>query len=315
MKEINDAKEIFDKIEVPKELDQAVTKLIKEHPEKKSDLPMYSRKRGAMIFRRTMAAAAGLILCFTVALNSSETFAKSIEDLPVIGAVAKVLTIRSYQTTEDNVDLTVKVPEIRTEEEQNNQPSSEDPEVKQKDTDRFVADVNAEINKIEDAYLEDAGIRMQADKDAFIATGGTEEEWAKKNLDVNVDYEVKYQKEDLLSLVLTADESWYGAYDLRYFYNLDLKNNKKLSLKDVLGENYEAIANECIIRQMKDKAAQDPNMIYWGVTDNDASGIKGFVTVNDATKFYINKEGKPVVYFEKYEVAPGAYGAQEFVID
>ena len=183
------------------------------------------------------------------------------------------------------------------------------------ETNQFVADINAEIDGIVNEYLTDAKSRMQADKDAFIATGGTEEDWAKRDLNIKVDYEVKSQQGDRLSLILTTDESWYGAYDVKYFYNLDLNENRVLTLKDILGETYTEIANTGIIKQMKERAAEDSNVVYWGITDNDKSGIDGFVTVDENTKFYLNKDGKPVVCFDKYEIAPGFMGSQEFVIN
>ena len=36
---------------------------------------------------------------------------------------------------------------------------------------------------------------------------------------------------------------------------------------------------------------------------------------NEYQNFYINSEGKVVIVFEKYEIAPGYMGTQEFVID
>ena len=40
----------------------------------------------------------------------------------------------------------------------------------------------------------------------------------------------------------------------------------------------------------------------------------GFTTVTEDTHFYINQAGNPVVVFDKYEVAPGFMGQQEFEI-
>ena len=36
--------------------------------------------------------------------------------------------------------------------------------------------------------------------------------------------------------------------------------------------------------------------------------------LDENTKFYMNDSGNPVVVFEKYEIAPGAAGPQEFEI-
>lgn len=325
MNELKEAKETYDQIKIPKELNQAVTNTLSNYTKKVIDIPMNKRrKHTSSIVKYSMVAAASVLIFFMVALNSSETFAQTLNSIPILGGITRVLTLRSYQASEDNMNISVKVPEIVSDNSQNeNSTSSETDaglsdhteEVITEETDTFVTDVNAEIDKIVNNYLEDAKGRMQADKDAFIATGGTEEDWKKRDLDINVNYEVKYQQSNLLSLVLSADESWYGAYDMKYFYNLDLNENKALTLKDVLGEDYTEIADASIIMQMKERAAEDANVVYWGITDNGKSGIDGFTSVDENTNFYLNDVGRPVVCFDKYEIAPGFMGSQSFVID
>lgn len=36
--------------------------------------------------------------------------------------------------------------------------------------------------------------------------------------------------------------------------------------------------------------------------------------IEEDTKFYVNHAGNPVIVFERYEIAPGAAGQQEFEI-
>jgi hypothetical protein len=332
MNELKIAKNMYDKIEIPKELNQIVTDSLTNSEKKVSNVPINNkRKHNFPKIRNTMVAAAAVVTCFMIALNSSETFAQAAGSVPFLGGIAKVLTIRSYQTSDDNMYISVNVPEIVVDESQNTNNTSSQQTVEQVhgtvsgstdntgsvktgDVDQLVTDINAEINSIINNYQKDAKSRMQADKEAFIATGGNEEDWAKREMNINVDYKVKYQQNNLLSLVLSADESWYGAYDMRYYYNIDLKQNKELTLKDILGEDYTEIANASIIKQMKERSAEDPNMVYWGITDDEKSGITGFSSVDENSKFYLNEDGKPVVCFDKYKIAPGFMGDQEFVI-
>ncbi|MBP1754774.1 MAG: hypothetical protein H6Q59_1172 [Firmicutes bacterium] len=318
MNELNEAKDIYDKIEIPKELNQIVTDSLNNFENKMIKAPMnYKRNHTFLIIRKTMVAAAAVVACFMIALNSSESFAKAAGNVPLLGGIAKVLTIRSYQYTEDNMNISVNVPAIETEESKNASNSSSDTSTEsvQQPEEQLVTNINAELDSIVNNYLMDAKSRMQADKEAFIATGGTEEDWAKRDLNINVDYKVKYQKANLLSLVLSTDESWYGSYDMKYYYNIDLKQNKELTLKDILGEDYTEIANTSIAKQMKERTTKDPDMVYWGITDDGNSGITGFTTVTENSRFYLNEDGRPVVCFEKYEIAPGFMGAQEFVIE
>jgi hypothetical protein len=298
MKQLKDAKEIYDNIEIPKELNDVVKDAIKKNERNEGSLHMKNKNRRSIVLQKSLLSAAAVLLCFTLALNTSEVFAENAGDVPVLGVLAKVLTVRTYETTQDNKNISVKVPEINSSE-----------------SNEFVTDINKEINVIVDAYTADAQSRLEADKEAFLTTGGTEEEWAERDLDIHVDYEVKYQKENLLSLVLTANESWYGAYDLTYYYNINLEENKNLTLEDVLGSNYITIANESIISEMKARVEENSDYVYWGVTDEEDSEITGFTSVDENTKFYLNEEGKVVISFDKYEVAPGFMGKQEFIIN
>ena len=43
-------------------------------------------------------------------------------------------------------------------------------------------------------------------------------------------------------------------------------------------------------------------------------GESGFQSIADDQAFYLNQAGNPVVLFDKYEIAPGYMGAQEFEI-
>jgi hypothetical protein len=349
MRKLEDGKKIYDNIKIPMEMKKNIDDLLKYQSEEELRAGEDSRtsddsrtnkdsrgwvssnevspgdRRRIPYIRYSAAAAAVVILCFTVVLNSSEVFAMSVAKLPIVGSIAKVLTVRSYESSENNKNITVKVPEVVVDETLDhavessvnsaiNSIADRDAAANLTGSPSIVADVNAEIEKIVKDYLAEAKERMQGDKEAFLATGGTEEEWNKRDLTINVDYKIQYQKGNILSLMLTADESWYGAYDVAYFFNIDLNKNKKLTLEDVLGEDYVTIANSSIIKQMKERATDNPDFVYWGVTDGKDSSFDGFVTVDENTKFYLNKEGKPVVYFDKYEVAPGFMGAQEFVI-
>lgn len=299
MKQLKDAKEIYDHIEIPNELEDVVKGALNNYKRNKGNVHMTNKNRRITVLQKSLLSAAAVIVCFTLALNTSEVFAKNAANIPVLGAIAKVFTVRAYETSEENKNISVKVPEISN--------SSESKE--------FVVDINKEINTIVDNYTADAQSRLETDKEAFLTTGGTEKEWAERDLDIKVDYEVKYQKDNLLSLILTANESWYGAYDLTYYYNLNLTDNKYLTLADVLGTNYISTANESIIKQMKARVVENSDYVYWGVTEQEDSGMAGFTSVDDNTKFYLNDEGKVVICYDKYEIAPGFMGKQEFIID
>lgn len=304
---LEDGKEYYDSIEIPDELSDVVNRAIGS--KSKGEIRMNyekNRKKNNVVrfFRYTAAAAAGLLICLTVGVNTSEAFAKEMSEVPVLGALAKVLTVRSYHGTDGEYEINMDVPEIV--EEQAGEGAA------------FTGDVNAEIQKIVDDYMETAKEEFQEYKEAFFATGGTQEEWGGRTMDIVVDYDVKYQEGNILSLELVTAKGWVSAQEERYYYNLDLSTRENLTLKDLLGEDYVELCNESIVAQINQRIAEDENKTYFGFGTGGAEdaelGIEGFTTVTEETKFYINEQGNVVVVFEKYEIAPGYMGFQEFEI-
>ena len=315
MREPENGKRTFEQIEIPEELKETVERAVHSVDKKKS-AARYRQRRLVRAARNIGVAAAAVLLCMTVGVNTNEVLAKELGQLPVIGSLVRVLTITSYHEEDGDHDITVNVPEIEVE-ETGTAGTGEVPQTEEasgmSDADIEEA-VNAQIQKIVDDHVAQAKEKFAEYKDAFFATGGTEEEWGGRTMDINVDYEVKYQEGSVLSLVLRTSEVWVAAQELRYYYNIDVAQNRELTLEDLLGEDYVNIANESIKRQMNERVAADENLVYWGVTETESS-IDGFVTVDENTDFYINEKGNPVVCFAEYEVGPGFMGIQEFEIE
>ena len=284
MKKIEDAKNKYNNIEIPKELNYMTNALIKLNKPKNN-------------FRYFYTTAAGLVLFILIGVNVSETFATSFSKIPIIGKIVSVVSIYGKKIDNDKV-VNTEVPKI----------SSEDENVK--DT----ADkLNKQIQDIVDNYTKEAEQHIAEYKEAFIATGGTEEEFQQKNIVVDVSYDVKSESKDHLSLVLSANENWVNAYNVSYFYNINLNTGENITLKDLLGDDYINIVNESIKNQIEERMAKDENVMFFGY-GNDSSNIGGFETITDETNFYISENGNPVIVFAKYEIAPGAMGQIEFEI-
>lgn len=247
-------------------------------------------KRKGIVMRNwkktTGIVAACAVLAFTAGLNISPTFAEDMQKNVVLGGISKVLTFRSYAFSDGDKQISADIPQVETE------------------GTGYSQSVNAEILRIVADYEAQAHADIAAYKEAFLATGGTEEEFEAKNIQVDVDYEVKSENDTYLSLVLTAYENWSNAYTVQYFYNINLQDDTEISLKDLLGEEYIQIANE----QIQAQIVADNSGLYF---EPDKGG---FTTITDDTNFYINTEGNPVIVFQKYEIAAGAAGSPEFEI-
>ena len=288
---IQEGKKEYLDMQIPEELHQRMKRVIEQDKKRRQE-----RKVIHMI-KRTMASAAACLVIFAAGLNTSAAFAETAAGLPVIGGLARVLTVRSYHASEGDINLDMEVPAIEN--------TSGDA--------AFTEAVNQEIEKIVNDYTAQAEQEFAAYKEAFFATGGTEEEWNGRQMDILVDYEVKYQKDPVLSLELTAAKGWVAASEERHYYNLDVASGRELTLSDVLGDDWKNIANEEIDRQIKERIAADPSASFFGYGDNELTEAK-FTSVSEDTEFYLNAEGDVVIVFPKYEIAPGYMGILEFTI-
>lgn len=377
-------KEIYDSIIIPPELDSIVRKTIESRDREMIDRQYKeSHSKIAELMKYVGAVAAVMIISVIIGLNSSESFAKEMGEVPVLGAVAKVFTVRDYTVKKEQpavkevpeAEVTTTAPEVpeepvvtvsgneqpettETVEESvsDNSVSGNESETKTHVTisgndiisvtgdekkivdtltppsnpvtvssnevyeqaaaaNDFTLDINKKIENYVQKYVSDETKRYEEYKTSFFETGGTEKEWADRKFDIDVNYEVKYQRGAVVSFVITATQNWCAVYGERTFYNLDLLNGKNVVLSDLLGNNYIDVANVQIVRQMKERVKTNPDSIYWGVTDEGASqGFDGFTSVDETTDFYINAAGNPVIVFDKYEIAPGFMGEQEFEI-
>lgn len=288
MKRMIETKQKYDEIPIPQELSERVMLEIENANIKHQQ--QYKKARRLSIMKKGATSVAAAIMVLAVGVNTSESFAKEMIDIPVIGTIANVLTFRSYEEKKENFDITVEIPSIEL--------ISDDLKELEKET-------NKDIYTFCEQYAEQAKQRMYEYKQAFLETGGTEKEWNERNIIIKVWYEVKSQTDQYLSLMITGTESWASAYSETKYYNFDKKAGKWVTLPDVLGNDYVQIAEQSIQKQIEQRE-RETGMQYWY---EESEGI------NENTKFYMNETGNPVIVFEKYEIAPGAAGQQEFQIE
>lgn len=244
--------------------------------------------RSRRMLTRLSASAAAVVLVFSLSVNLSPAFADAVRDVPVLGSIAEVVTLKNYFEQKDNVSYSVRQPAV-----------ADDQGQVQDDV------VNQQIQQAIDSYLADAQQRIEEYKEAYLATGGTEEEFLSRNIQVQVDYQVFSQTEDTLSFALYMDENWVNSYGIVKYYNLDLQTGQPLTLQDLLGDNWQSMVNEEIAAQIQQ---QEQEGVPYLIDESTFSGV------TDQTKFYINDQHQIVIVFDKYEIAPGSSGRPEFVL-
>lgn len=286
MKEMEKGRETYENVRIPEELQQKVSQAVES-----SRMKRERRRRLSRFLLRTAGTAALLAAALTVALNTSEVFAMEARKIPVVGGLVKIMTIRSYERSEREMQVKVEVPGLDLGETDNG----------------LSEEVNEQIEKMTAQYEAEALQRADEYKEAFLATGGTEEEWIEHDIRVRVWYEIKSQTEEILSFAVKGTESWTSAYAQTRYYNLDLKTNTFLTLEDLLGEDYMTIADGQIREQIAERIQTGAVFL--------SSAEGGFAGIGEDAAFYINERGNPVIVFEKYAIAPGSAGEVEFEIE
>ena len=274
MNEFKQAREEYEATPIPEELDQRVQAGIRQ-----------GRSSGRRGVRRSAGAVAACLAVLLVGLNASPTFAAAAADVPVLGGVFQVLTVRNYDAEDGQVNQHVTVPEVDAQGD-------------------LAQQVNAEIQERVDAHLAQAQQVWEDYHDAFIATGGTEEEWSQREMNVDVSYEIKSQTDTTVSFVVTMTQDVFNAYNEQTYYNLDIAADKDITLADVLGENWVDACNSAVQAYID----QDTSGLFFTAEEG------GFTTVDDTTSFYLNEDGAPVLVFQPYTIAAGAAGTVEIPV-
>lgn len=279
MNDFKEAREAYMDTPIPAELSDRVRAGIRQGRENRR-----RARRGALVRRAGTLAACFVVLVGT--LNLSPAVAAAAADVPVLGGLFRVLTVRHYEKTEDGVNYQVTVPEV--------------------ENDSALADqVNAAVQARVDAHLERARQDWEEYRAAFFATGGTEEEWGGREMDVVIDYEIKHRTDTQVSFVVTLAEGWVASMEERYYYNLDLAEDRTITLQDLLGEDWVSVCNAAVQAYI-DASVDGEGFTYFFTPEQG-----GFTTVDEDTTFYIREDGVPVVTFPKYAIAAGAAGVVE----
>ena len=292
MGRLENMKERYDAVVIPAELNDRIQQEITRSRRQQAEKKAASRRHTFRKMTRGMAAAAAAAgILFTTALNTSPVFAKEAAQLPVIGGVARILTFRSYETEKDDIAVSVEIPTI---------------EMIAADTGITVDGINQEILERCEQYARDALLRAEEYRTAFLETGGTPDEWAEHNIKITVGYEIRQQSNDYLSFVVRGTENWTNAYSESKYYNLDLNTGRPVTLQDLLGSDYVELADKSIWEQIARR--QNAGEVFFTAEEGGFTGISEYV------RFYINRDNRPVIVFEKYEIAPGSSGEVEFEI-
>lgn len=266
-----------EKTDIPTSVKKHIEQTLADLPEEK---PVIKQIR---IFPRIVATAACFIFITLFLLpNMSVAYAQALEQIPVIGDIVRVVTIRNYFYSDDRHEMDIDVPQVEGA------------------AGEAVDYINKDVGELTTALVN------QFYKDLEITNSNGYGS-------IHVDYEATTNTERWFTLKLSISETAASSNTYFEFYHIDKKQGKIVELGDLFTtDNFSDILVAEIKMQMQEQMAKDKNISYW--INNSGIGEE-FVTVSADHNFYWNENGDLVIIFDKYEVGPGSMGTPEFVID
>ena len=146
-----EAKERYEAIEIPEALSFATESAVRRGNRR------YLRRRA---LQRGWGACLAACACFCLLVNSSPAFASAVSSLPVLGELARIVTVEQYQINDREHLIDVRLPALA---------DTGDTALEQR--------INTEIRTRIDQVLDDAEERAREARDSFVATGGRTEDF------------------------------------------------------------------------------------------------------------------------------------------
>lgn len=281
-KNLQQLKKNYMDVPIPVELDFIVKKSLEDNGVKITN--SRSNFKGIKIAAASIVAATAL---FTVGVNSSPVFAASLSNVPVVGSIVKILTFREYTVNEDSYNADIKVPSIQG--------------LENKDLENNLNDKYLTENK---KLYED----FMADMEDMKSNGDG-------HLGVSSGYVVKTDNDRLLSIGRYVVNTVGSSSTTMKYDTIDKQSEILITLPSLFkNDSYVNIISENIKKQMIEQNKADENKFYWVEGIEKDINMDLFENILKDQNFYINSEGKLVISFDKYEVAPGYMGVVEFVI-
>ena len=181
-------------------------------------LPEGGERRHRSWQRAAAFAAAAALAVFLVLPNVSPAVAYAMEDVPVLGAIVRVITLRSYEQEDGTHSLHVKVPQLQD-----------------------AGEAGAAINEAARSTIE----ALLADFEQNCKDEGVHA--------LNVSYAVVTDTEDWFTLRVDATLASGSSEEIARYYHMDKRSGKSVQLSDLFpaGVDYVTALSDEVRSQMQ----------------------------------------------------------------
>lgn len=264
-----------EKIEIPNIVKNKIDRTL-------NNLPDYEYNQKSIFNFQKLGIVIGCFLFITLFLlpNISITYAKSLEDVPIIGKIIKIVTIRNYYQ-DKNHELDLSVPKL------------------EEDTDSSKK-INEDITKFTDRLIKQFYSDLEKNGES-------------NHYSVNISYEVITNNKYWFTLKLQVNEIMGSSNTYYKYYHINKKTGE-ISYLDTIVKNkkFYQVVKDLIEKEMIKQMDKDEYIKYWN--EKNEYG-EDFVSITPNHNFYFDEEKNLVIPFDKYEIAPGYMGTPEFTID
>ena len=276
-KEIRDAIREED-IPVPERIHQRTEALLASLPEK--EVKQTKPRIDFRPVRRIAAIAACFLFVMLVVLpNVSVAYAQAVENIPIIGDLVEIFTIRNYFYSDERHELDANIPEVN---------------------DPYHTQASDLINMNVDELTGDVIHRFYHNLEITHDKGYGS---------IYIDYETITNTDKWFTLKLTVSEIQASSNTYFRLYHIDRVHGTYVNFGDLFdSKDFDAI--EQIIRaQMEAEMAADSEVVYWTESTELGQSITG---LSAEQNFYFDDDGNLVVVYNQYEVGPGSMGCPQF---
>lgn len=239
------------------------------------------KKNGGLIWlKRAGKTAAAAVAAIAVLANVSPAAAQAMERIPVIGAIAQVVTFRTYEDHTGKAEAKVEIPQIGE--------------------DGQSLEANREIEDYADSLIKQYENEIRADE-------------GQGNYSLDSTYKVVFENDRYVCIRIDTTVVMASGAQFVKVFTVDKETGQTVSLLQMLGGDRELLAavSDNIEEQMREQMAADEGVVYF--LDSDIPG-DDFAGLTGDESYYFDQNGELVVTFDEYEVAPGYMGAVKFVI-